>query len=185
MRQPNPMILADLIREKAVSRPDFEVLTFEHLSLDDEATPDEVRAYAGLANNADRIAATLVADGMRRGDRFGLMMRNHFINPGFLEKAIAEHPSVRDVFVYGVPAASGAPGEKDVVAAVVPVDRATFDPAALLAACRRSLEANFVPSYIQVVDEIPKTASEKPQERFLLEALSSGSADVLKDRSAP
>jgi crotonobetaine/carnitine-CoA ligase len=26
-----------------------------------------------------------------------------------------------------------------------------------------------VPSYLQVVDEIPKTASEKPQERFLLE----------------
>ena len=26
-----------------------------------------------------------------------------------------------------------------------------------------------MPSYLQVVDEIPKTASEKPQERFLLE----------------
>ena len=28
---------------------------------------------------------------------------------------------------------------------------------------------NFVPSYLQVLDEIPKTISEKPQERFLIE----------------
>ncbi|MCC6850602.1 MAG: AMP-binding protein [Deltaproteobacteria bacterium] len=92
-----------------------------------------------------------------------------FVNPGFVEKVVAEHPQVADVFVYGVPAASGAPGEKDVVAAVVPADPATFDPASVFRACERGLEPNFVPSYLQVVDEIPKTASEKPQERFLLE----------------
>jgi crotonobetaine/carnitine-CoA ligase len=92
-----------------------------------------------------------------------------FVNPGFVEKVVAEHPQVDDVFVYGVPAASGAPGERDVVAAVVPVDRRRFDPASVFATCVRGLEANFVPSYLQVVDEIPKTASEKPQERFLLE----------------
>ena len=56
MRQPSPAILADLIREKANSRPDLCVLTFEHLSLDDEATTDEVRTYADLSQNADRIA---------------------------------------------------------------------------------------------------------------------------------
>jgi crotonobetaine/carnitine-CoA ligase len=39
----------------------------------------------------------------------------------------------------------------------------------VFAACRHSLEPNFVPSYVQMVEEIPKTASEKPQERFLLE----------------
>ena len=43
------------------------------------------------------------------------------------------------------------------------------DPAALFARCRAGLEPNFVPGYLQLVDEIPKTASEKPQERFLLE----------------
>ena len=74
------------------------------------------------------------------------------------------------MFVYGVPAASGAPGEKDVVAAITPVDRDGFDPASVFDACVEGLEPNFVPSYLQVVDEIPKTASEKPQERFLLEA---------------
>ncbi len=99
----------------------------------------------------------------------GIRHNGDFINPGFVEKVVAEHPQVTDVFVYGVTAASGAPGEKDVVAAVVPVDAATFDPADVIASCRAGLEPNFIPSYLQIVAEIPKTASEKPQERFLLE----------------
>jgi crotonobetaine/carnitine-CoA ligase len=82
------------------------------------------------------------------------------------------------VFVYGIAAASGAPGEQDVVAAVVPVDAATFDAADVFRHCRRVLEANFVPSYLQVVAEIPKTASEKPQARFLLERFAPGAAGV-------
>jgi len=99
----------------------------------------------------------------------GIRHNGDFVNPGFVEKAVAEHPMVDDVFVYGVPAASGAPGEKDVVAALVPTDPADFDPASVFETCRARLEANFVPSYLQVVDEIPKTASEKPQERLLLD----------------
>ncbi len=98
----------------------------------------------------------------------GIRRNGDFINTGFVEQVIAEHPAVSDVFVYGVEAASGAPGERDVVAAVVPADADGFDAAAVFAACRQGLEANFVPSYLQVVEEIPTTASEKPQERFLL-----------------
>jgi crotonobetaine/carnitine-CoA ligase len=97
----------------------------------------------------------------------GIRHNGDFINPSFVEKAIAEHPAVIDVFVYGVPAASGAPGEKDVVATVVL--EADADPDGVFAHCREQLESNFVPSYLQIVDEIPKTASEKPQERILLE----------------
>lgn len=102
----------------------------------------------------------------------GIRHNGDFINPGFVERAVAEHPQVTDVFVYGVPAASGAPGEKDVVAAIVPVNRNELDPESVFARCRAELESNFVPSYLQVVDEIPKTASEKPQERFLSEKFS-------------
>ncbi len=108
----------------------------------------------------------------------GIRRNGEFISAGFVEKAIAEIPSVVDVFVYGVPAASGAPGERDVVAAVVGVEGVALDPAAVFAACRSSLEANFVPSYLQVMDEIPKTASEKPQERVLATAFSPGAANV-------
>ena len=109
----------------------------------------------------------------------GIRRNGDFVNIAFVEKALAEHPSVDDVFVYGVPAASGAPGEKDVVAAVVPRDRAAFDPAAVFAACREKLEPNFVPSYLHIVDEIPKTISEKPQERFLLDQFDPGAPNIV------
>jgi crotonobetaine/carnitine-CoA ligase len=102
----------------------------------------------------------------------GLRHNGDFVNPGFVEKVLAEHPQITDVFVYGVPAASGAPGEKDVVAAITVVDPAGFDAESVFESCREGLESNFVPSYLQLVEQIPKTASEKPQERFLLEAFS-------------
>jgi len=97
----------------------------------------------------------------------GIRRNGEFIDPSFVEKVIAEHPAVADVFVYGVPAASGAPGEKDVVAAIVPAEGHAFDAEAIFACCGATLEANAVPTYLQVVGEIPKTASEKPQERLL------------------
>ncbi|CAB1369729.1 AMP-binding protein [Denitratisoma oestradiolicum] len=99
----------------------------------------------------------------------GIRHNGDFINPSFVEKVVAEHGDVDDVFVYGVPSSSGAPGERDVVAAVVPRDMDSFDSKAVFTHCRQGLEPNFVPSYLQVVSEIPKTASEKPQERFLLD----------------
>jgi crotonobetaine/carnitine-CoA ligase len=101
-----------------------------------------------------------------------------FIQPDFIQKVLAEDPAVSDVYVYGVPAASGAPGEKDVVAAVVPADPARFDPRRLFAACRERLERNQMPSYIQVLPEIPKTASEKPQDRHLLADLEARRGNV-------
>jgi carnitine-CoA ligase len=99
----------------------------------------------------------------------GLRHNGEFINPAAIEKSIAECGLVDDVFVYGIGAASGAPGESDVVAAVVPKDGVSFDPYAVFRACSARLDANAVPSYLQIVQEIPKTASEKPQQRFLVE----------------
>ena len=112
----------------------------------------------------------------------GIRHNGDFINPGFVEKVIAEHPTVSDVCVYGVPAASGAPGEKDVVAAIVPVPGVEFSPASIFAACHKGLESNFVPTYLQVLDEIPKTPSEKPQERFLFERFKPGGAGIFTEQ---
>src|ERR1700692_795272 len=99
----------------------------------------------------------------------GIRHNGEFINPAPIEKVIAESGVVEDVYVYGVKAASGAPGEKDVVAAVVPKRAADFNPQQVFRACRAKLDAASVISYLQVVPEIPKTASEKPLERFLIE----------------
>jgi crotonobetaine/carnitine-CoA ligase len=107
-----------------------------------------------------------------------------FINTSFVEKVIAEHPGVADVYVYGVAAASGAPGEKDVVAAIVPVPGAEFSAASVFAACHRGLEPNFVPTYVQILEEIPKTASEKPQERFLLERFQARGPGIFTEQSS-
>ena len=99
----------------------------------------------------------------------GIRRNGDFVNPAFVEKVIAEAPGVTDVFVYGVHLPSNAPGEKEVVAAIV-TEHADLDSKQIFDLCRDKLESNFVPGYLQIVDEIPKTASEKPMERFLLEA---------------
>ncbi|MCZ7531112.1 MAG: AMP-binding protein [Acidimicrobiia bacterium] len=108
----------------------------------------------------------------------GIRRNGEFVNAGFVEKAIAEHPAVGDVFVYGVPAASGAPGESDIVAAVVAAPGASLDLDEVFVTCRSELEANFVPTYLQQVDEIPKTASEKPLASVLSAALSPDADNV-------
>jgi crotonobetaine/carnitine-CoA ligase len=108
----------------------------------------------------------------------GIRRNGEFIDSTATESAIARHPDVSDVFVYGVPAGSGVQGEKDLVAAVVSTNRAHFDPQRLFEHCRAVLERRFVPRYLQLVDEIPKTASQKPQERILFEAFSPDAANV-------
>jgi len=101
----------------------------------------------------------------------GIRRNGEFIATAFIEKVIAESGLVDDVYVYGVPSAQLAPGEKEVVAAVVPKPGAAFDAQQLFSVCRGQLESGMVPDCIQVLAQMPKTASEKPQERYLLEAL--------------
>ena len=72
MRERNEFILADLIALRAEQKPELDVLTFEHWSIDGGATADEVRTYSQLFTNANRLAAWLLARGMQPGDRHGL-----------------------------------------------------------------------------------------------------------------
>ncbi len=57
----------------------------------------------------------------------GLRRAGDFIMPEHVESVIATHPDVTDVCVYGIPAASGAPGEVDLVAAVVAAPGRTIE----------------------------------------------------------
>ena len=82
--------------------------------------------------------------------------------------------------MYGVPAASGAPGESDLVAALAPFEGKAIDPKAIYEMCVKDLESNFIPSYIQVVDEIPKTVTEKALARVLKDAFIKGEGTVYK-----
>ncbi len=104
----------------------------------------------------------------RKGD--ALRRQGDFIKVDLVERVIGEHPDVSEVCVYGIPAASGAPGESDLVAAVVPFPGREIDPSSLFQVAGEKLERNSVPSYIQVVGEIPKSPSEKHLYRLLKEA---------------
>ncbi|MCX5852707.1 MAG: AMP-binding protein [Deltaproteobacteria bacterium] len=97
----------------------------------------------------------------------GLRRQGDFIQPEFVEKALAELPEVSDVCVYGIPAESGSPGESDIVAAIVPASGITIDPKKIFRTISSSLDNNSIPSFLQVVEEIPKTASEKNLDRVL------------------
>jgi crotonobetaine/carnitine-CoA ligase len=112
----------------------------------------------------------------RQGE--AIRRNGEFIAPDAVARVLAEHPDVTDVCVYGVPARSGAPGEQDIVAAVVPADPACFNAAGIFAACRGALASNAMPSYLQVVAELPKTLSEKPQPRILREQFTATGANV-------
>jgi crotonobetaine/carnitine-CoA ligase len=109
----------------------------------------------------------------------GIRKNGDFINPAFVEKALSEIDAITDVYVYGLEVSEGlAPGEREIIGAVVPADRDSFDVAAVFQACRDKLDSNSVPDFIQVLDEIPKTASQKPQERFLAEAFENRPQDI-------
>jgi len=108
----------------------------------------------------------------------GLRRQGDFIQPDNVEKVIGGHPDVSEVCVYGIPAASGAPGESDLVAAVVAFPGRTLDPASVRDLCRENLEKNAVPSFLQLVEEIPKTVSEKALDRVLREAFSTDAPGV-------
>ncbi len=97
----------------------------------------------------------------------GLRRSGDFIQPDKVERVIGEHPDVSEVAVFGIPSAGGAPGESDMVAAIVAFGAKKPDPASIFEQARKGLEPNSVPSYLMFLDEIPKTISEKPQERFL------------------
>ncbi len=101
--------------------------------------------------------------------RKGGELRRHgdFVPQDVIEKVVGEIDDVSEVFVYGVPARTGAPGESDIVAAVSPFPGKTVDSRRIFEECRRKLPANFCPTFVQVLPDIPKTPSEKPKEQLL------------------
>jgi crotonobetaine/carnitine-CoA ligase len=103
-----------------------------------------------------------------------------FIQPDYVERIIGGHPEVSEVCVYGIPAASGAPGESDLVAALEPFEKGEIDPKSVFDRCKVEMEANFIPSYLQVVEEIPKSISEKALDRVLKDNFSPDAENVHK-----
>ncbi|MCB2185326.1 MAG: AMP-binding protein [Deltaproteobacteria bacterium] len=108
----------------------------------------------------------------------GLRRQGEFIQPELVESVVASHPAVSDVCVFGVPAKSGAPGECDLVAGVVAHPDVSLTPEDLFRHCREALPANAVPTYLQILAEIPKSASEKNLSRLLVLGFDPSSRNV-------
>ena len=118
-----------------------------------EAT-DEVFTPDGWFRTGDIVA--IDADGyVRIVDRLKeLIITGGFnVSPSEVEDTLLKHPSVREVAVVGITQA----GNEQVVAAVVPKDPSTFDPAALRAWSRDHLAAYKVPRRIVVVEDLPRS----------------------------
>jgi crotonobetaine/carnitine-CoA ligase len=108
----------------------------------------------------------------------GLRRQGDFILPEYVEKAIADLGYVTDVCVYGIPAESGSPGESDIVAAVVPASGVKLNVDIIFTELSKTLERSYIPQYLQVVEEIPKTASEKNLDRVLRDEFSKDAGNV-------
>jgi acyl-CoA synthetase (AMP-forming)/AMP-acid ligase II len=94
----------------------------------------------------------------RKGEE--LRKYGEFIQPSLIEKILCEHETIAEVSVYGVPSKAGAPGESDVVVAMAAAEDKSIDVKEILDWCH-------IPSYLQIVDEIPKTLSQRPLTRVL------------------
>jgi len=142
--------------------------------------PGSMKGYHGAP---EATAAVLVEDGwVRTGDlaRSGPLGTVAFVgrakdvikNGGYsvyaieVERALEEHEAVAEAAVLGVP--DERKGER-VVAAVRLHEGATLDGDELLAFARERLSAYKVPQAVKVVDDLPRTGTEKVQKVKLRE----------------
>jgi acyl-CoA synthetase (AMP-forming)/AMP-acid ligase II len=88
------------------------------------------------------------------------------IAPAEIEQVLLSHPAVRDAVCYGVP--DDKYGE--LVGAAVTLGRGA-EVSDLISYCRERLAAFKVPSRIDVLPEIPRTATGKIQRRRVAEAV--------------
>jgi crotonobetaine/carnitine-CoA ligase len=114
--------------------------------------------------------------------RKGQELRHHgeFIAAGDVETVLLAHPEVRDACVYGIDSDSEAPGEQDLVAAIVPAGKGTPDINGIFVMCTNRLPAAAVPSYIQLIDALPRTPTEKVIRRLIKERFEADSPYVYR-----
>jgi crotonobetaine/carnitine-CoA ligase len=84
-----------------------------------------------------------------------------------VERDIEKHPDVLECAAYGIPSELG---EDDIMISVVPLEGKTIDPHALHDWAREHLPRFAVPRYINVLDELPKTATHRVVKKSLVDA---------------
>ncbi|MFS0736848.1 AMP-binding protein [Sphingomonas sp. 1P06PA] len=97
-----------------------------------------------------------------------LRRRGENISSFEVEAGVRAHPAVAECAVVGVRADEAA-GEDEVMAFVVLKPGASVAQAELIANCERQLPAFMVPRYIEYIDALPQTATEKVRKKELRE----------------
>lgn len=95
-----------------------------------------------------------------------------------VEAEVLAHPAVREVAVVAVPSEHG---EDEVLAVVAPVPGHDLDPAELLEFLIPRMAHFMVPRYVSIVDDLPKTPTNKVQKHLLRDG---GITDDTWDREA-
>ena len=113
----------------------------------------------------------------RRTD--SIRRRGENISAFEVEETILAHPDVVDVAAYGVPSELT---EDDVMVAVVARAGCVVSPPALAAFCAERMARHMVPRYIDVVEDLPRTPTEKVEKRSLVER---GVTPTTWDRTPP
>ena len=75
-----------------------------------------------------------------------------------VEKIVDAHPAVLESAAFGVPSPVG---EQDIMICVVPADGATVEPKELLRFLQERLPRYALPSYLEIVSELPKTGTHR------------------------
>ena len=105
--------------------------------------------------------ATIAEDGyIRWVDRAAdaIRRRGEMISSTEVERAVCELAAVAECAAVGVPSELG---EEEVKLVVVPEPGRDVDPAALRSHCRAALPDFCQPRYLEILDELPKTATHK------------------------
>ena len=82
-----------------------------------------------------------------------------------IEEVLKLHPDVLDAAAYGVPSELT---EDDVMVAIVPRASANIDPSSIIEFCRDRLARHMLPRYIDIVDTLPRTPTEKVEKPTLI-----------------
>jgi crotonobetaine/carnitine-CoA ligase len=97
-----------------------------------------------------------------------LRRRGENISSFEVESVIRSHPAVAEVAVVGVKADERG-GEDEVKACIIPHPGAEVDFAELIAWCDARMGQHMVPRYIEIMDSLPQTPSEKVKKKDLRE----------------
>lgn len=93
-------------------------------------------------------------------DRMGdsIRVRGENVSSAEIESAVAEHPDVQQCAAVAVPSDVG---DYDVLLVVVPRDDAIPDPASLILWCEGRMPYYAIPRYVELVEELPMTPTQK------------------------